>query len=92
MILLGKFRVNGHSMEPSIKPSSEVLVSSLPYLFFKPKPGDIVAFWHFDKVFIKRIKSLKSSKFLMAGDNLSDSLKIGWKTKKDIIGKVIYVL
>ncbi len=91
-MILGKFRIKGHSMEPRIKNGSEVLVSSIPYLFFEPKVSDIVAFWHFDKVLVKRIKRVKKDQYLMEGINVSDSLKIGWKTKKDIIGKVVYIL
>ena len=79
-------------MSPKILQGSEVLVSSLPYLLFEPEVGDIVAFRHFDKVMIKRIKKAQKGNFLLEGDNVSDSLKIGWKMKKDIIGKVIFVL
>lgn len=88
-MILGRFKVQGHSMSPKINEGREVLVSSIPYLFSEPKIGDVVAFWHFDKVFIKRIKKVQRGNFLMEGDNISDSLKIGWISKKDIIGKVI---
>lgn len=91
-MILGKFRIIGHSMSPKIPQGKEVLVSSLPYLLLEPRVGDIIAFWHFDKVLIKRIKKVQRENFLMEGDNISDSLKIGWKTKKDIIGKVILIL
>lgn len=91
-MILGKFKIHGHSMEPLIKFNSEVLVSSFPYFFSRPKVGDIVAFWHFDKVLIKRIKRAKSFHYFIEGDNVSDSLKIGWIDKNDIIGKVIYKL
>lgn len=91
-MILGKFRISGHSMSPKISEGKEVLVSSLPFLFFEPRIGDIVAFWHFNKVLIKRIKSAKRNQYLLEGDNVSDSLRIGWKSKKDIIGKVVYVL
>ncbi len=79
-------------MEPQIKNGSEVLVSSIPYFFLKPKVGDVVAFWNFDKILIKRIKKVKKSHYLLEGDNTVDSLNIGWKTKNDIIGCVIYKL
>ncbi len=91
-MLLQKFRILGHSMEPTIKEGKEVLISSIPYFFLKPKTGDIAAFNYLNKVLIKRIKKVKSENYLMEGDNLSDSLKIGWIAKKDIIGKVIYKL
>lgn len=91
-MILGKFGIIGHSMSPKIPQGKEVLVSSLPYLLFEPRVGDITAFWHFDKVLIKRIKKVQRGNFIMEGDNIGDSLKIGWKTKKDIIGKVIFIL
>lgn len=92
MIFLQKFKIVGHSMIPKIPQGKEVLVSSVPYLFFEPRIGDVVAFWHFGKVLIKRIKKIQKDNFLLEGDNVSDSLRIGWKTKKDIMGKVVYVL
>lgn len=79
-------------MEPSIKFNSEVLVSSIPYILSNPKVGDVVALSFFNKILIKRIKKIKSSHFLLGGDNINDSLKIGWVKKSDIIGKVIYNL
>jgi signal peptidase I len=79
-------------MAPAIKDGSEVLVSSIPFLFLKPKVGDIVAFWHLNKILIKRIKSIKSSRYLIEGDNISDSLNIGWVDKSVMLGKVLLVL
>lgn len=92
MILLKKFKIHGHSMEPIFKEGSEILVSFVPFFFAKPKTGDIIAFWHFDKVLVKRVKKAKQSRYLVEGENVSDSLKIGWIEKKDIIGKVIFKL
>lgn len=91
-MLLGKFKIHGHSMEPHIKFGDEVLVSSIPYFFSSPKKSDIVAFRYIDKTLIKRIDKVKDSNFFMTGDNIKDSLKIGWIKKSDIIGKVIYKL
>lgn len=91
-MILGKFRIVGHSMSPKIAEGGEVLVSSIPYFFSRPRIGDIIAFWHFDKVIIKRIKKVREGHFLLEGDNVSDSLKIGWIRKNDIIGKVIHKL
>lgn len=79
-------------MEPTLKNGSEVLASSIPYIFSEPKVGDIVAFKKDDKVFIKRIKKRKDDNYYLMGDNEKDSLKIGWISKKDIIGKVIGTL
>lgn len=91
-MLLGKFKISGHSMEPALKYGQEVLVSGLFYLFSKPKDGDIIAFKGSDKWIIKRIKESKADKYLVKGDNKSDSREFGWIERKNIIGKVVYVL
>lgn len=79
-------------MEPYIKFNDEVLVSSIPYFFSGPRKGDIVAFRYTHRIFIKRIRDVKNSQFLLEGDKTKDSLKIEWVKKSDIIGKVIYKL
>lgn len=42
MILLMRFRVSGHSMEPTFRDGQMLLISSLPYFFRQPKVGDVV--------------------------------------------------
>lgn len=79
-------------MTPTIKEGSEVLVSGVPYLFSKPKVGDAVAFRSLNKVLIKRIKKVRSDHYLLEGDNMSDSLEVGWIDRKNILGKVIIKL
>lgn len=94
-MILGKFKIQGHSMSPKIRENDEVLVSSIPFLFLNPKVGDIVAFKKGNKVFIKRIKKVKEDKYYLIGDNEKDSLdsrNFGSTDKKNIIGKVIRVL
>lgn len=97
MLLLAHFIIQGHSMEPNILQGQTVLASSIPYLFLKPKIGDIVAFKKEKKVLIKRIAKINPStssgeKYFVKGDNKKDSLdskEIGWVLKKEIVGKVI---
>lgn len=98
MFLLSRFKIYGHSMEPTIKNGESVLASGIPYLFSKPKVGDIVAFKDNKsrKVFVKRIVKIDPSadgdKHFVKGDNERDSLdsrRLGWIEKKDIVGKVI---
>lgn len=92
MILLGFFKVTGHSMEPSISQHDKVLVSNVCFIIIKPKIGNIIAFKKNNKIFIKRIIKIKGEKYFVKGDNLRDSLdsdKFGWILKKDILGKVI---
>lgn len=79
-------------MQPKLTEGSEVLVSSIPYIFFKPRVKDIVAFDYLNKILIKRVIKIKHDQFLVEGDNMADSLRIGWIGKKDIIGKIIYKL
>jgi len=80
-------------MEPFLLDGHAVLASSIPFIFSKPKIGEVVVFIYQKKSYIKRITNLKVDKFFLTGDNRKDSLdskKMGWISKKDIIGKVIY--
>lgn len=77
-------------MMPILKPGQEILVSSLPYLFSKPKEGQIVAFKEGKKFIVKRIKMVAENKILVSGDNSNDSKEFGWIGREKIIGKVIY--
>lgn len=90
-MLLWKFKIQGHSMEPGIKNGSQILVSNIPFIFFKPKVRDIIAFKNDNKVLIKRIKKIEKSKYFAAGDNNKDSINL-WIGKDNIIGKVIIKL
>jgi len=85
-------RISGHSMEPTIKNGSVVVISNILFMFKTPKEKDIIAFKNKDKVFIKRISKINNGKYFLEGDNKNDSLdsrKIGLIEGKDIIGKVI---
>lgn len=93
MLLLRKFKVLGHSMEPTIGNGKFVLVSRMPYLFSKPKVKDVVAFKNGKEVLIKRIVKISSDKYTVEGDNPNDSLdsrNFGSVIKNDILGKVVY--
>jgi signal peptidase I len=96
MLLLSKFRVFGHSMEPGITNNGTVFASGIPYLFKKPGVNDIVVFKDKDKkVLIKRIIKKSEDKYFVQGDNKNDSLdsrQLGNISKQQIIGKVIYKL
>lgn len=91
MPLLLRFKVSGHSMEPTLKEGQEILVSSLPYLFTGPKVGQIIAFKQGDKFIVKRIKKVIGDRLWVLGDNKNDSTDFGWIERKRIIGKVIYL-
>lgn len=91
-VILARFKIQGHSMLPTLKPNQEMLISSLPYFFSEPKTGDLVAFRSEGLYIIKRIKYAKSGEYKVEGDNKEDSKDYGWINKKSIIGKVIYIL
>lgn len=95
-MLFSLLKISGHSMEPSIKNGSIVIISSVPYFLKKPKIGEIVVFENPStssgqgKMFVKRIKKVNGNKFYVEGDNKSDSLEIGWIENNRIIGKVLF--
>lgn len=76
-------------MMPTLNPGQQILVSSFPYLFAKPKVGDIIAFKDGPKFIIKRIKNIKKNKYQVIGDNHDDSKNYGWIDRKQIIGKLV---
>ncbi len=96
MLVLARFKVIGHSMEPLIKNGAAVLVSNCPYWFKNPQINDIVAFKDKSgKVLVKRIAKVNNEKYFVEGDNNSDSLdsrSFGYISKKQIIGEMIYKL
>lgn len=93
MLLLSKFKISGHSMDPYIKDEDKVLASGIFYLFKSPKINDIVAIKHKESFLIKRISKINDNKFFVRGDNEKDSLdsrKFGFISRQDILGKVFY--
>lgn len=93
MLLLSRFTIHGHSMEPTVKNGESVLASGIPYLFSKPKINNIVVFKKEGKAVIKRITKINGDKYFVTGDNEKDSLdsrKLGWIERREIIGKVMY--
>lgn len=89
MSFLLRFKLSGHSMQPSLKPGQEILISSIPYLFKSPKVGDIVAFKDGEKFIVKRVKKVIGDRLQLAGDNKNDSKDFGWIERKKVIGKLI---
>jgi signal peptidase I len=79
-------------MQPTYRENDNVIVSSLPLLFTKPKKGDVVVFEKFSKYYVKRIKSIKNGKYFIVGDNKKDSQdsrRFGSVNPSQIKGKVI---
>lgn len=91
-MILTLLKIQGHSMEPAIKQGNIVLVSSLPFLFSEPKVGDVVTFRKDELIFIKRIVKIKNNQYFLKGDNSKDSLRVSWISKKDLVGKLLFIL
>jgi nickel-type superoxide dismutase maturation protease len=94
MTILARFKINGHSMEPTLKENQIVLASTLPYSFSKPKIGDIIALKdpRDEKILIKRITKIENKTYFVMGDNMSDSTdsrQFGMIKRDQIIGKIL---
>lgn len=76
-------------MMPTFIPNDRIIVSSIPYIFTKPKTGDAVIFRYNDEMLVKRIVKISNGKFFVGGDNKVDSVKTGTIEQADILGKVI---
>jgi len=96
LLLLSKFKIIGHSMEPVLRNGDQVLISGISYLFKNPQKGDTVAFKNKEgKILVKRVTNIKNADYFVLGDNKNDSLdsrSYGWILGKDILGKVVYKL
>lgn len=74
---------------PIFNPDDKVIVSSIPYVFSRPKRGDIVVFKYHNKFMVKKISKEIDERFYIEGENKNDSLNVGRISRKDILGKVI---
>ena len=89
-MLISVFKTSGHSMEPTLKEGSFFLASSIPYFFTHPKTGDLIIFKNQNKTIVKKIVKIEKEKYIVAGQNLSDSMEFEPITRNDILGKVIF--
>lgn len=92
MLLLSRFKIKGHSMQPKFSDNDSVLVSFLPFMFGKPRKGDVVVFEKFNRIYLKRIGKIKDNKYFLVGDNKKDSQdsrRFGSVSREQIKGKVI---
>jgi signal peptidase I len=94
MFPLSRFKISGHSMEPTFKDGDRVVINRLVYLFSSPKTGDIVALKHpknGDKILLKKIKKVVAgNQFFVVGENKldsTDSRYFGKVNKGLILGK-----
>jgi nickel-type superoxide dismutase maturation protease len=92
-MLFSRFKISGHSMMPTFSPEDSVLVSSVPFLFSKPRKGDVVVFEKFNTLYIKRINEVNKDKYTLLGDNKKDSRDsryFGSVKRDQIKGKIIF--
>jgi signal peptidase I len=83
MLLISKYKISGHSMEPNIIDKSTVFISSLPYLLSMPKKNDIIVFEKNSKHFLKRIQKISKNKYFVKCKMTSSNLFKKWKTLKE---------
>lgn len=82
-------------MEPLYYSGNTVLASKIPYVFSRPKVGDIIIVQHKGTFFIKRIEKANHGRCFVIGVNKNDSLdsrKIGYIKNAQIKGKIICTL
>lgn len=96
-MVFSHLRVIGHSMMPTISPNDHLFATNIPYLFSKPKKGDIVVFRNpkSQKLLVKRILSIFGNEYKVGGDNVTDSLDsrdFGVIDRQNILAKVVYIL
>ena len=95
MLLLSRFKIKGHSMSPKFSEDDSVLVSSIPFMFVKPRKGDVVVFEKYNRIYLKRIGKIKEDKYFLVGDNKKDSVdsrRFGFVNRNQIKGKVLLKL
>ena len=87
-----RYKISGHSMEPTLKNGQVVWVNNWPYLINKIRVGDIVIFEQDGKELIKRVAKINGKSVSLMGDNRSDSLDsrtFGEVNIEKISGKII---
>lgn len=81
-------------MEPTFREGQVLLASSIPYVLWQPRMGDVVVVknpWD-GRLLLKRIEKREGERYFVAGDNQqfsTDSRTFGPIVKDLIVGKVI---
>lgn len=88
-------RVNGTSMEPTLRDGSIVFVDPRAYQNRKPIPGDIIHCRHPYKIsvtMVKRVESVSPQSLTIMGDNApesTDSRSMGAIPHEHVLGRVL---
>ncbi len=93
VIPFSRYKIVGHSMEPTLRNGQVVWVNNWTYLINKVKVGDIVVFKKDNQELVKRVTSVSSSGVFLTGDNQKDSLDskaFGEVSRNAIVAKVIF--
>jgi nickel-type superoxide dismutase maturation protease len=91
-----RFRVVGHSMQPSLNPGEELLINPYAYGQKLPEPGDIVVARHPEQPelpIVKRVLFVEADgRCYLKGDNpeeSTDSRRFGLVPPRFLMGQVI---
>lgn len=92
---LTRFRVEGDSMCPTLRPGDHLLVNRAAYLLSRPRPGDVVVLRDPEepgRVLVKRVADpADGGSCFVVGDNPAasrDSRRLGPVPRELILGKV----
>lgn len=88
---LSRYKISGHSMEPTYQEGQVVWVYNWAYLFSKPKVEDVILCQLDNKIMIKRVQKITSEGVEVRGDNQTDSFdsrQFGVVKFSEILGRV----
>ncbi len=96
---IGRYVVEGHSMEPAYRAGDRVLVNRLAYIRWPPRVGDVVVLYDPERRSRRLLKRIAPPtdgddgalrRWIVLGDNAADSRdsrQFGSVARRDIIGK-----
>ena len=82
--MLSRFRVIGHSMEPSFQKGDYVITRN----FGKPRVGDVVVVNYKNKKMLKRVLKIENGKYFVRGDRHPEKTYV--VSRKQIVGKLLW--
>lgn len=92
LIPFSRYKIVGHSMEPTFHEGEIVWVYTWAYIFNEPKVGDVVIFRLEKQSLVKRVAGVKDNKVILFGDNSRDSFdskEFGEVVLSQVVGKVL---